>query len=246
MNQGTQTFSTFNDLRRQTGSSNAAVKVLGKDAPNDSFGGIFYYNSSSTTPDDNVDTIQPSGILTGRWLRLTLSSNSVNIGNSDLTLTGNRTLDGGGFNFTLEGTDITLITSDTQTTIQSQGTLLLSSASEPGITFSSGTIGNKQLLFSLEELTSDRSLKVPDTTGTIATQEYTDINYAKKPLVLTSNGSGVITDSYLINKDLLLLVTSGIIFEKGVHFTKTLGASTITMISPNTLLTNHNYTPTYG
>ena len=41
-------------------------------------------------------------------------------------------------------------------------------------------------------------------------------------------------------------MTSGIILEKGVNFNKVLSANTITMISPNTLIPNHNYTPIYG
>lgn len=79
MNVGTQTYNTFTELRKSIGTANAAVKVLGKDTPNDAFGGIFYYNSASTTPDDNTNVIQPVSTATGRWIRVNLSLNQRSI-----------------------------------------------------------------------------------------------------------------------------------------------------------------------
>lgn len=55
---------------------NGMVVVLqGFTSPGDGGGGLFWYNVTSTAPDDGgVTVIQPTGVTTGRWLRLPASS----------------------------------------------------------------------------------------------------------------------------------------------------------------------------
>lgn len=64
------TYTTFNELRTTSGVDGSSVKVLGKAVDNDGFGGIFYWDNSSTLPDDNFNVIQKTGLLQGRWKRL--------------------------------------------------------------------------------------------------------------------------------------------------------------------------------
>lgn len=66
---GTLTFDTFSDLRNVSGSQSASVTVLGKDSINDGFGGKFYWDATSTTPDNNISIIQKTGLNPGRWIR---------------------------------------------------------------------------------------------------------------------------------------------------------------------------------
>lgn len=69
-NISTNTYSNFEELRKIWGSLSSSVIVLGRTNINDGFGGIFYWDTTSTTPDDNTNTIQKIGMSTGRWVRL--------------------------------------------------------------------------------------------------------------------------------------------------------------------------------
>lgn len=64
----------FADLRAagtpDRGGAMPTIVILGKTAINDGLGGVFYWSGASTaTADDN--TIQVTGVSTGRWLRVT-------------------------------------------------------------------------------------------------------------------------------------------------------------------------------
>jgi hypothetical protein len=61
---------TANQLRGFVGLSNMLVFLEGVAAPNDGNGGVFYWNGSSTAPDDNYSVIVPTGVLVGAWQRL--------------------------------------------------------------------------------------------------------------------------------------------------------------------------------
>lgn len=63
------TFETFADLRKTLGVKSGSVTVLGKDFINDGNSGTFFWDPTSTAPDDNQNVIQRSGVTTGRWLR---------------------------------------------------------------------------------------------------------------------------------------------------------------------------------
>lgn len=65
----TRTFDTFADLRLQKGTPNVHVNVLGGVVVSDGLGGDFYWNNTSTVPDDNENVIQAT-VATGRWIRV--------------------------------------------------------------------------------------------------------------------------------------------------------------------------------
>lgn len=91
-NSATNTYDRFSDLRLAIGQGSSSIKCLGRDNINDGFGGIFYYNSSSTAPDDNQFVIQPQGVTTGRWLKLVIDLPPVSIPNlQTITDKGNST-----------------------------------------------------------------------------------------------------------------------------------------------------------
>jgi hypothetical protein len=218
-NQGTQTFSTFNDLRKQTGSSNAAVKVLGKDAPSDSFGGIFYYNSSSTSPDDNLNIIQPTGVLTGRWLRLSLSSNSINIGNSDLSLTNQRHLDLNGFALLIDGGDLVDIDTTSGVYIKG-GVVILRSTINNSIVLAGGSINSPAVGLNFSNITNTRDIKIPDEDGTIALDKYSVFS-------LVSDSNGVLQSISLIGRNICLIHGGSVFFESDYQFYKPINGDTI-------------------
>ena len=58
------------DLREFIGRDGMQVSVCGKTAPGDGGGGVFFWSTTSTAPDDGATAIQPNGALTGRWLLL--------------------------------------------------------------------------------------------------------------------------------------------------------------------------------
>lgn len=70
LNTYVQTVANFAQLRTFPGLSNMSVNVLGGASPGDGLQGIFYYNASSTAADDNATVIAPTGVATGRWLKL--------------------------------------------------------------------------------------------------------------------------------------------------------------------------------
>ena len=65
----TRTFDTFADLRLRKGTPNVHVNVLGGITISDGLGGDFYWNNTSTAPDDNENVIQAT-VPTGRWIKV--------------------------------------------------------------------------------------------------------------------------------------------------------------------------------
>jgi hypothetical protein len=66
---------TVADARTVSGSTNKGMMLLGTNSPGDGGGGTFYWNPSSTAPDDNgLTTIQPNGLTRGVWQRLTVNT----------------------------------------------------------------------------------------------------------------------------------------------------------------------------
>lgn len=64
-----QSCNTFDDLRAFVGTTGQEVVARGRSAVNDSFGGLFYWDGSSTGTDDDLNIITPTGQTSGRWLR---------------------------------------------------------------------------------------------------------------------------------------------------------------------------------
>ena len=90
------------NLRAFVGISNMTVYMLGTTAPNDGGQGTFYWNATSIAADDGgVTTIQPNGLLTGRWIRSTLVNATSEWNAGTVTAVGaNLSLSGGTLNAT--------------------------------------------------------------------------------------------------------------------------------------------------
>ena len=71
LNTFTQGCNTAAQLRAFTGTVGMKVLLGGISAINDGGQGFFYWSTTSTGPDDNLDIIQPTGLTTGAWVRLT-------------------------------------------------------------------------------------------------------------------------------------------------------------------------------
>lgn len=70
-NTTTFTYDTFADLRLTTGDDSSSVTVLGGTIINDGNGGRFYYDTTSTSTEDNMNIIKPTPITEeGRWIRV--------------------------------------------------------------------------------------------------------------------------------------------------------------------------------
>jgi hypothetical protein len=69
-----QTCDNFSQLKAFVGIAGVQVYARGASAPGDGYQGEFYWNSNSTSVDDNgITTLTPSGFSSttpGRWLRL--------------------------------------------------------------------------------------------------------------------------------------------------------------------------------
>lgn len=71
-----QTAQMASQLRDFSGLPGMAVILQGITVPNDGFGGVFYWNSAGTEPDDNLNYIIPEGTGTGEWVRFGLIATS--------------------------------------------------------------------------------------------------------------------------------------------------------------------------
>lgn len=71
-----QTCNTFSDLRSFVGTSGIQVFARGQSAPNDGYGGPFWWNAGSTAADDNLNVIVPQGAAAGAWNRVTQPANT--------------------------------------------------------------------------------------------------------------------------------------------------------------------------
>lgn len=61
---------TVAELRTMAGPAPARVRVLGYYAANDGGGGLFYWDAASSAADNGGTVIQPTGVASGRWIRL--------------------------------------------------------------------------------------------------------------------------------------------------------------------------------
>lgn len=66
----TQSVNTAAQLRTFIGVSTMYVLLGGINVVGDGSGGIFYWNTSATSPDDNQNVIVPIGTSSGAWVRL--------------------------------------------------------------------------------------------------------------------------------------------------------------------------------
>lgn len=63
-------FNTRADMRGQKGTEGVQVLLNGLLSTNDSNGGVYMWNSTSTDADDGFVTLQVTGVATGRWKRI--------------------------------------------------------------------------------------------------------------------------------------------------------------------------------
>jgi len=194
-------------------------------------------NSFALSTDANGKVITATNVYNKTEVNNLILAGNTNISNTDLTLTGNRVLSGN------DTRNLSIIHINNivfgANSFSFQNTL--------NNTFSyQGQNGNVYTINS-DNTTSDVDYQLPDDSGTIALESYVDdeIDDNRNKPLLTDN-SGNIVDSYLVNKDLRVLIGATFTFENGVHFNKVLNSNTLTMISPNTLLPNYNYTPIYN
>ena len=61
----------YAQLRTLTGQGSMCVCALGTVSPNDGGQGHFYWNSTSTSADNNSTVIVPNSAVQGAWIRLT-------------------------------------------------------------------------------------------------------------------------------------------------------------------------------
>lgn len=111
-NTATNTYSNFTELRKIQGSESVSVKVLGRTNYNDGYGGIFYWDTTSTAQDDNTNIIQKIGLATGRWIRVISPSSDLPSSNSvggTYTTTGNGLLKEFTFSHNLQQTPDSVI-----------------------------------------------------------------------------------------------------------------------------------------
>lgn len=198
--------------------------------------GIKPNNDIATAP-TNEDSIQfrltTGGVLYywdgNSWEIVNLSAiiaQSLNIGNTNLTLSSNRILNGGGFSFNIQNTSSTTIGSNGDTTIQAIGNLILRSIAEQIIYFK--TSDQFTLGVSLDLMAADRTLKAPDSDGTIATENFVQENVNNMAVFsLLSDSDGIISDSSLIGKKIGLITGASVIYEEDFQFIKATGSDTI-------------------
>lgn len=66
----TRSGALLGDLQAFIGLQNMTVYMLGYTAVGDGGQGLFYWNSSFTGTSDNINSIQPYGIVQGAWIRV--------------------------------------------------------------------------------------------------------------------------------------------------------------------------------
>jgi hypothetical protein len=65
-----QTCDTAAQMRGLIGTTGISLAARGINSANDGLGGDFYWNSTATGPDDNLNTIVPTGAGSGAWVRI--------------------------------------------------------------------------------------------------------------------------------------------------------------------------------
>ena len=66
------------NLQSYIGVQNMTVFMIGGSAVNDGNQGFFYWNSTWTGTPDNVNTIQPYGVIQGAWVRIFTALATIN------------------------------------------------------------------------------------------------------------------------------------------------------------------------
>ena len=93
LNTYVQTVQNFAQLRSFVALNDMSVQVLGGASEGDGSQGLFWYDASSTAPDDNATVIVPTGNTQGAWLLLPPGSQSP--GNfASLDVSGNAVVGG--------------------------------------------------------------------------------------------------------------------------------------------------------
>lgn len=70
---GLANIATLAELRAAPVTAGEVIYLEGTSAPGDGIQGIFYFNALSLAADDNGQTtVQPTGVVTGRWIRIPL------------------------------------------------------------------------------------------------------------------------------------------------------------------------------
>lgn len=194
-------------------------------------------NAFALATDSNGKVITATNVYNKTEVNNLISAGNTNIGNTDLTLTGNRVLNGSDTrNLSIIHIN-NLVLGANQFSFQSAGSN----------TFSYQGVNGYVYTINSNSLSGTRTYDLPNDSGTIALESYVDDEIdsnRNKPLL--TDVSGNIIDNYLVNKDLVNILGAGFIFEKTIHFNKTLNSNQVIMISPNTLLPNYNYTPIFN
>ena len=92
-----QSIGLVTDLRTQNKNLGVLYIATGQTTQGDENGGTFWWNPSSTAPDDGTDVIQVTGVAVGRWVRLSdynsyvPTSRTLTINGTTYDLSANRT-----------------------------------------------------------------------------------------------------------------------------------------------------------
>lgn len=82
---GGQVFGTLTDLRSNAGTDGLVVYLAALTVLGDGNGGDYYWSATSTATDDGFQTVQVTGLSTGRWLRM----KNANYASGSQVLSGN-------------------------------------------------------------------------------------------------------------------------------------------------------------
>lgn len=178
----TNTFETFDDLRKTIGVKSGSVTVLGKDSVNDGNSGTFFWDPTSTAPDDNQNIIQRAGMTTGRWIRAigpnsgggTGSVSSVNAqATGALNFTGGPITSAGTLNLNWTGTNTQVVLGNgTLGTFVQQPNITAGPAITVTGTYPNIVIGNTS---------PDQLVTITGTGGTIVSGTYPNFTVNSSP-----------------------------------------------------------------
>lgn len=189
-------------------------------------------NSFALATDSTGKIITATNVYTKEEIDNLIESDSINIGNSDLTLTDNRILEGDGKSLNFDDISILeinsnsfnvnsvnsihFVTEDTFT-IKTNGPIDLLS----GEGFALRTYNNTvPVIIKTQNITEQRNLEVPDESGTIALDKYSVFR-------LTSDGDGILQSPLLEGKYIGLIHGASIFYEEDYQFYKPINGDTI-------------------
>jgi hypothetical protein len=187
---------------------------------------------TAPTNDDNIQLrITNDGVLYywngSSWEIVSLGAiiaESINIGNTNLSLSSGRRLNGNGFSLLIDNTPTLEI--DTVNLILKGGVFTLRTSDNPYFIFRIANGNGIDLDFSL--LTAPRNLKTPDADGIIATESFVQENINSMAVFpLLSDTDGIISDDSLIGKKIGIIIGASVIYEEGFQFIKETNSDTI-------------------